>query len=217
MKKLAYILDMDGVLIDSNPLHAVAWRQYLSRFGLSADTVMERMHGKRNDQIVRGLFGRGLSDHEVFGHGAAKEALYRELMRPHVAERLLPGVADFLRRNQGRPMGVASNAEPANLDFVLDESGLRRYFQAVMDGHQVTHPKPDPEIYLAVAARLGVAPADCVIFEDSPAGLEAGRAAGARIVAVRSTDAELPPADLEIRDFLDPQLEPWLCHIESSS
>jgi beta-phosphoglucomutase family hydrolase len=217
MKKLAYILDMDGVLIDSNPLHAIAWRQYLSRFGLSADTVMERMHGKRNDQIVRGLFGRELSDQEVFGHGAAKEALYRELMRPHVAEKLLPGVADFLRRNQGRPMGVASNAEPANLDFVLDESGLRRYFQAVMDGHKVTHPKPDPEIYLAVAARLGVAPADCVIFEDSPAGLEAGRAAGARIVAVRSTGAELPPADFEIRDFRDPQLEPWLCHIESSS
>lgn len=215
MPQLAYILDMDGVLIDSNPLHTIAWREYLSRFGLSADTLMERMHGKRNDQIVRDLFGRELSAEDVFAHGAAKEALYRELMRPQLAAHLVPGVVDFLSRNVGRPMGVASNAEPANIDFVLDEGRLRGYFQAVMDGHQVSRPKPDPEIYLAVAGRLGVAPPQCVIFEDSAAGLEAGRAAGARIVAVRTTDAPLPPADYEVRDFRDPGLLTWLSHLES--
>lgn len=215
MKKLAYVLDMDGVLIDSNPLHAVAWRRYLTEHGIDADSVMERMHGKRNDQIVRELFGHSLTEREVFDHGAAKEALYRELMRPQLKQNLVPGVVDFLARHQERGLGLGSNAEPANLDFVLDEGGLRGYFAAVVDGHQVTHPKPHPEIYRKVAAMLGVAPADCVIFEDSATGIEAGRAAGARVVAVKTTDAPLPRCDYEIADFRDPGLETWLATLEA--
>lgn len=213
--KLAYVLDMDGVLIDSNPLHAVAWREYLTRFGIDADRVMERMHGKRNDQIVRDLFGAALSEQEVFDHGAAKEALYRDLMRPVLKEHLVGGVADFLGRHKERGLGLGSNAEPANLDFVLDGGGLRPYFGAVVDGHQVRHPKPHPEIYLKVASLLGVRPEDCVIFEDSATGIEAAKSAGARVVAVKTGDAPLPVCDFEIRDFRDPELEPWLTALEN--
>lgn len=215
MKKLAYILDMDGVLIDSNPLHAVAWRRYLSQHGIDADSVMERMHGKRNDQIVRDLFGPGLSEREVFDHGAAKEALYRDLMRPQLKGHLVPGVVDFLARHRERGIGLGSNAEPANLDFVLDEGRLRDYFRVVVDGHQVTHPKPHPEIYRKVAALLGAAPGDCVIFEDSATGIEAGRSAGARVVGVKTNATPLPECDLTIADFRDPELEPWLAALES--
>ena len=124
----AYILDMDGVIIHSNPLHAEVWRLYLSRYEVPADSMMERMHGKRNDQIVRALFGPHLTEQEVFAHGAAKEALYRELMRPQLAGHLVAGLVPFLERHATRPLAVASNAERANLDFVLDEGGLRRFF-----------------------------------------------------------------------------------------
>lgn len=210
MKAKALVLDMDGVLIDSNPLHAQAWLQYLSQYEKAADSMLERMHGKRNDQIVRELFGQDLSEDEVFAHGAAKEALYRTLMRPHLMASLIPGVAAFLERHRSTPLGVASNAEPANVAFVLDEGGLRHYFSAVIDGHQVDRPKPDPQIYLRVAAQLGVAPRDCVIFEDSATGIHAAQAAGARVVAVRSTEVALPPTDFSIRDFTDPELETWL-------
>lgn len=210
MRAKAFILDMDGVLIDSNPLHAQAWLQYLSQYDKAADSMLERMHGKRNDQIVRELFGEELSDEDVFAHGAAKEALYRELMRPHVMEKLIPGVAEFLERHRGLRLGVASNAEPENVAFVLDEGGLRHYFSAIVDGHQVERPKPDPQIYLRVMGHLGVAAQDCVIFEDSATGIQAGRAAGARVVAVQSTEAALPPTDFSIRDFRDPDLERWL-------
>ncbi len=215
MNKIAYILDMDGVLIDSNPLHDIAWRRYLTRHGIDADSVMERMHGKRNDQIVRDLFGAALSESEVFAHGAAKEALYRELMRPQLKESLVAGVEAFLARHQGRGIGLGSNAEPANLDFVLDEGGLRGYFRAVVDGHQVRHPKPHPDIYQKVARLLGAEPERAVIFEDSATGIEAARAAGARVVGLRTNALPLPPCDLTIADFRDPELEPWLAALES--
>lgn len=210
MKAQALILDMDGVLIDSNPLHTQAWLNYLSQYDLAADSIMERMHGKRNDQIVRDLFGSSLTSQEVFDHGARKEALYRELMRPHLQQHLVSGLAPFLDRYRRYPLGVASNAEPANIDFVLDEGGLRQYFSTVVDGHQVEHPKPHPAVYLLAAERLGVPPSQCIIFEDSETGIQAAKAAGARVVAVRTTDAPLPPTDFSIRDFTDPRLDEWL-------
>jgi HAD superfamily hydrolase (TIGR01509 family) len=201
---------MDGVIIDSHALHEQAWRLYLSQHDLPADSMWEHMHGKRNDQIVRAVFGSHLSDVEVFRHGAGKESLYRALMQPRLMEHLVPGVRFFLERHKQRLLAVASNAEPANVDFVLDGAGLRHYFRAVVDGHQVRQPKPDPEIYIKTARLLGVDPSDCVVFEDSPGGIQSAQSAGARVVAVKTTPAELPSTDYEIRDFRDSGLEQWL-------
>jgi beta-phosphoglucomutase-like phosphatase (HAD superfamily) len=107
-------------------------------------------------------------------------------------------------------MAVGSNAEPANLEFVLREAGLSHYFQAVVDGHQVRHGKPHPEVYLVAAERLGIAPANAVVFEDSATGVEAGLAAGMRVVGIGTTHDELPGVSLHIEDFNDPALEVWL-------
>jgi beta-phosphoglucomutase family hydrolase len=210
MNSFAIILDMDGVLIDSNPLHAEAWSVYLSHYGIAADSLMERMHGKRNDQIVRDLFGPNLTDAEVFAHGAAKEALYRQQMRPRLEQSLVPGVRQFLERYKGLPMGVASNAEPANVDFLLDEASIRPYFKTVVNGHQVRNPKPSPDIYLLTAYLLELPPQRCIIFEDSATGIQAAQSAGCRVVAVRTTAAELPETDFVIRDFTDSRLYTWL-------
>jgi beta-phosphoglucomutase len=206
----ALIFDLDGVIVDSNPIHVLAWRRYLEACGRRLPPGADRLiFGRRNDQIVRDLFGDGLSPEQIAAHGAAKEALYRRLMGPLLRERLVPGVADFLRRAR-LPAGLASNAERANVDFVLDQAGLRPYFRVVLDGAQAARPKPDPEIYLEAARRLGVPPQACVVFEDSPAGVQAARAAGAQVVAVRTTYQEFAGAELAIRDFLDPELEAWL-------
>ena len=126
-----------------------------------------RMYGKRNDQIVRDFFGESLSAEEVAARGAAKEQLYREMIRGRLEEILVPGVRAFLERYRSFPKAIATNAEPANVDFLLDRADLRRYFQAVVDGHQVTHPKPHPEVYLRAAEKLGAAPRDCIVMEDS--------------------------------------------------
>jgi beta-phosphoglucomutase len=209
---LALIFDMDGVLVDSNPVHVEAWKIYNRRHGVATTPAMvEAMYGRRNDQIVRSFLGEHLSDAEVFAHSQAKEALYREMTRPRLGEMLVPGIRRFLEENAGLPLGVATNANRANLDFVLTGAGLGSFFPVAIDGRQVTHPKPDPEIYLRAAQLLGVDPRACVVFEDSRAGVEAGLAAGMRVVGVSTTHDELPGVSLMIRDFEDPALGQWLC------
>ncbi len=209
---LGFIFDMDGVLVHSTPLHEVAWERYLETHGIQGAGVMETMLGKRNDDIVRVLFGKGLGPEEVAAHGAAKERLYRTMMEPVFHENVVSGVVDFIRaaRDRGIPCALATNAEPLNAEFVLGKAGLAGCFQAVVDGHQVARPKPDPEIVLKAAAGLGLAPEDCIVFEDSPGGMRAARAAGARLVALLTTLEEAPAADLAVTDFHDPRLFQWL-------
>jgi beta-phosphoglucomutase family hydrolase len=209
---LAFIFDLDGVIVDSNPVHEEAWRRYMRRFGTDLDAAaIGRMFGRRNDEIVRDFFaGAPLSPEQVYAHGAAKEMLYREMMRSQLDRRLVPGIREFLDRHKAAPIALATNGEPANVAFVLEESGLRGYFRVVVDGHQVERPKPDPEIYLLAARLLDVLPQNCIIFEDSEWGLEAARAAGARVVAVTTTHSSLDHANLDIDNFRNGDLEPWL-------
>lgn len=208
---LAFIFDVDGVLIDSRKLHQAAWEEYVEHFGrrLPGD-FQQKLFGKHNREIVRELFGPQLTLEELDRHGAAKEALYRERARPWVKSLLVPGIEQFMARHAAVPMAVASNAERANVEFVLEHTGLGRFIRVALDPGQVRRPKPDPEIYLLAARRLGVAPAECVIFEDSHSGVTAARAAGARVVGVQTTHEELPGADLLIPDFRAPELEVWL-------
>jgi beta-phosphoglucomutase family hydrolase len=206
----AFLLDLDGVVIDSMPLHTEAWEVYLDRHGIVVHDLVARMHGRRNDDIVEMFFGADLSPDQIHAHGAAKEKLFRELMRPRLAEHLVPGILEFLEKHAKVPTGLASNAEPPNIDFVLDGVGIRKHFDVIVDGHQVQRPKPFPDIYLRAAELLGVTPQDCVVFEDSPAGIEAGRSAGALVVGVATHSGDLPPVHLSIHDFHDERLEAWL-------
>jgi HAD superfamily hydrolase (TIGR01509 family) len=202
---------MDGVAIDSHPVHRQAWTVFNRRFGVEITEAMEERNiGKRNDDIVRDFFGEGLSPEEVAARGAAKEALYRQMVSGRLEQMLVPGLRGFLDRHRGWPTALASNAEPENVALVLDGAGLRPYFQVVLDGCQVIHPKPHPEIYLRAAGLLGMAPARCVVFEDSLAGVAAARAAGMPVVGVRTTHGDLLAADLTIDDFLSGDLDPWL-------
>jgi beta-phosphoglucomutase len=207
----ALVFDMDGVIIDSNPWHRIAWAEYTRRHGVEMTEAMQsRMYGKRNDEIVRDFLGAHLDDQEVFAHGAAKEALYREFMQPRTRESLVPGICEFLARYRNLDLAVATNAESANVDFVVDANGLRPFFRIIVNGHEVTNPKPHPEIYLRVAQCLQLPPEECIVFEDSYSGVEAGIAAGMRVVGIGTTHSYLPGVSLLIRDFNDPALESWL-------
>ncbi|HUP03461.1 MAG TPA: HAD family phosphatase [Bryobacteraceae bacterium] len=208
---LALIFDMDGVVVDSNGAHRETWILFNRRYGLeTTEAMLEFMYGRRNDEIVRGFFGEDLPDAEVAARGAAKEQLFRETMAGKVEEHLTAGLLEFLERHRAGPMAVASNAEPANVNFILDQAGLRPYFRAVVDGHQVERPKPYPDIYLRAAELLRTRPADCLVFEDSHSGVKAALAAGMRVAGISSTHAELPGAAVVVDDFLDPRLETWM-------
>ena len=203
---------MDGGVVHSMPVHNEAWGVYLARHGIHLDraAIEVGMHGKHNAEAVAEFFGNNLTAAEIQRHGAEKEKVYRDLMRPRLQDHLVPGLAEFLARHAYTPMGVATNAERANVDFVLDGAGLRHYFAVILDGQQVARPKPDPEVYLRAAEALGVNPTDCVIFEDSDTGIQAARGAGARVVGLTTTSAEPHGTDLTISDFCDPKLDLWL-------
>jgi HAD superfamily hydrolase (TIGR01509 family) len=202
---------MDGVVIDSNPHHRQAWEAFNRRYGLETTEAMhQRMYGKRNDQIVRDFFGAGLSAEEVEARGAAKEALYREAIDGQVDTMLVPGLLDFLDRYRDIPKALATNAEPANVDFLLAQGGLRPYFQVVLNGHHVSHPKPDPEIYLLAAELLQAEPAACIVFEDSYSGVEAGRAAGMKVIGLSTTHGHLPGTELTVDNFKNGDLHAWV-------
>ena len=207
---LSLIFDLDGVLVDSMPLHTLAWQRYLESAGIPPDHLEARMHGRRNDEIVRDFFGAHTDPLAVFEHGAAKERLFREMMLPHLREHLVPGAAAFLARARNAPIALATNGEPANVNFVLDGAGLRPYFRAVVDGTQVRHPKPAPDVYLRAAELLATEPRNCIVFEDSPVGIQAARDAGARVVGILTHATSLDRVELAIPDFLSTELPRWL-------
>ncbi|HMF78434.1 MAG TPA: HAD family phosphatase [Bryobacteraceae bacterium] len=210
-QQLGMIFDMDGVLIDSMPMHVLAWERYLQRLGISVEDLERRMHGKRNSELVRDMIDADLPEDVVFRHGADKEQLFRDmLLEKELSHAQIPGLLEFLERHRGEPMAIGSNAEPENIEFVLERFGLRPYFPVAVNGMQVARPKPFPDIYLEAAKRLGVKPRNCIVFEDSPTGVEAGRAAGMRVVGVETTPTDFQGIELRIKDFLDPVLEPWL-------
>lgn len=207
----ALIFDMDGVIVDSNRVHREAWVAFNAQHGLeTTEEMLGRMYGKRNDNIVRDFFGDRLSNQEVLDRGAAKEALYRQMIEPHLAESLVPGVREFLERHRDLPAAVATNGEAANADLVLGGMDMSSLFRVVIDGHQVTHAKPHPEIYLRAAELLGFLPAECVVFEDSYAGVAAGIAAGMPVIGIRTTHSELPGTEFTVADFRDPAIDQWL-------
>ena len=198
------------------PLHTLAWEEYLDSLGIRIDDLERRMHGKRNAELVEDLIGADLPAKEVFDHGARKEQRWRDmLLREGIDKYRVPGLAQFLEKHPAIPKAVASNAEPKNIDFVLDHYQLRSYFPISVSGMDVDRPKPYPDIYLEAARRLGVAPQNAIVFEDSPTGLAAGVAAGMRVVGIETTSTDLPGAILQVKDFTDPKLEFWLTSLIS--
>ncbi len=195
----AVLWDMDGVLVDSAEYHYAAWREALAQEGvdLSYD-AFRATFGQRNDTILRHLLGPDLPDSEVARIGDLKESLYRQLVRTHgIAP--LPGVLDWLARlrDQGWRQAIASAAPRANVDAIVQALGIAHYFGATTSSEDVTRGKPDPQVYLVSAQRLGVPPARCVVVEDAPAGVEGARRAGMRCIGVTSTHPHLD-ADLVV-------------------
>jgi beta-phosphoglucomutase len=207
---LALIFDLDGVIVDSMPVHELAWRRYLETLGFDGGDIPARMHGRRNDEIVRDFLGEKIDHDTVAAHGAAKERVFREMLGDRLRENLVAGIAEWLDHVEGAPIALATNAERANIDFTLDGAGLRRYFDVIVDGSEVSRPKPAPDVYLRAAELLKIVPGNCIVFEDSPVGVAAALAAGMRVVGVRTHASRLDGIVFSVANFLDPQLDGWL-------
>jgi beta-phosphoglucomutase family hydrolase len=183
-----FIFDMDGTLIDNMHFHTQAWLQVLEELGLptqAPDAWERRTSGVPNREILRQLKGDAFDDAEIAHWVARKELLYRE--KASHATHEVAGAVAFVRaaRAAGVPCAVATGAGPENIAFNLGALGLLDAFGAIVGADDVKRGKPEPEIFLTAAARLGVAPEHAIVFEDAPMGLEGARRAGMRAVAIR--------------------------------
>ena len=193
------IFDMDGVLVDSNPFHKQAWQSFSTQLGCAiTEEVLEKsVYGKTNRDALTFLLNRELSAQETQQFADEKEALYRELFKPHLQP--VTGLNAFLDQMQHErvfeSLAIATSAPPDNVDFVLDGLSLRSYFSIIVDETMVTRGKPDPEIYLKTAERLHAKPDECWVIEDSYSGIESARQAGMRVIGITTTHSaeELSP------------------------
>lgn len=201
----ALLFDMNGVVVDDMRFHELAWMALAARHGrtVTADEFRREMSGRRNRDNLRRIFGESLSDAEARAYQLEKEQAYRDSYAAHRAP--LAGLVSLLvaGRQAGLRIALATSAPRENIDFVLDGLGLRERFDVVVGEAEVARAKPDPEIYLTAASRLGVGPRECVVFEDSLVGVASGRAAEMPVVGVTTThEAEdLRDCALVIADF----------------
>ena len=182
----AIIWDVDGTLLDSAEQHFRAWSALAAEIGkpFTRDDFAATF-GMRNPEILRKLFFPHASDLQCDELGLRKETFYRDSVRAEGVT-LLPGVQRLLDEfaAAGWKQAVGSSAPRGNLDLLLEVTGTAKYFSAVVSGEDVRRGKPDPEVFLSAAAKLGVPPAKCVVFEDAVAGVEAAKAGGMACVAV---------------------------------
>jgi beta-phosphoglucomutase family hydrolase len=184
----AVLWDMDGVIVDTEPFHWEAWRRMGREEGFSMTYPdFQRTFGRRNVELLREFLDPGVPDQRVRDLGDRKEALYRQLARGDVKP--LPGAMALLQalHRAGCWQAVASSAPQANVDLILAELNIRDYFGAVLSARDVERGKPDPQVFLRAAERLGADPAHCVVIEDAVTGVEAAKRAGMACLAVTTT------------------------------
>jgi beta-phosphoglucomutase len=189
----AFLFDLNGTVIDDMRYHTVAWHNIISndlQKEITIEAVKQEMYGK-NEEVLDRIFGKGYFDAARAGEiSMEKERRYQQTYLPEL--RLIDGLQAFLDQSAkaGISMAIGSAAIPFNINFVLDNLHLHDYFKVIVSASDVVRSKPDPETFTKCADLLNVAPADCIVFEDAPKGVEAAYNAGMRALVLTTTHEE---------------------------
>ena len=204
MQTFAIIFDMDGVIVDSNPYHKIALQQFCKKHGheLTDQQLMQKIYGRTNKEWITNLFG-ALSPEVINAFAEEKEALYRALFDTDIKP--VKGLLTFLNQLDQHQIAraIGTSAPQSNVDFTLSKTKTEKYFKTILNDTFVTHSKPHPEIYQKAAKALGLPNEKCIVIEDSLSGVEAGKAAGSKVIGITTTHTreELAHTDLVIDDF----------------
>lgn len=186
----AVIFDLDGVIVSTDDCHYRAWQRMADEEGLPFD--------RERNELLRGVSRmeslalileqspREYTPAEKQELAARKNGYYRDLIRGLTGHDLLPGALQFMEDLRARGLKLAVASSSKNTPAILERIGLAEYFDAVADGNDISRSKPDPEVFLLAAARLGIPPEECVVVEDAEAGVQGALAAGMRVLAVGS-------------------------------
>jgi beta-phosphoglucomutase len=214
----AIIFDLNGTMIDDMEYHTNAWYEILNKdlnADLSVEQVRKEMYGKNSEVLVRVFGEKRFTADEMNSLSIEKEKRYQKAFLPNL--KLIEGLDRFLvdARSEGIKLAIASAAITFNIDFVLDNLGIRNLFSSIVSADDVVTSKPHPETFLKAAAQLEIQPADCIVFEDAPKGVEAAENAGMRTVVLTTMHQK---EEFErygnvvayIKDYTDPFLKQLL-------
>ncbi len=211
----AIIFDMDGVIIDSNPFHKTSWDQFLLKKGYPYnDEIFDNIiSGRTGSTSLRILLGQELTDNVVEDYLEEIDGNFQIILRDAEDVGPLPGLLNFLQliKSAGYKIALATSAPAGNVVLTLDKTNLREYFDVILDKTDVTHGKPDPEVYLKSVSALGLRKDRCVVFEDSRAGIKSAINAGLKVIGVTTshTGKELleEGVNMVIDDFVGLELK----------
>ena len=206
----AVIFDLDGVIVDTANYHYLAWKRLALELGfdltLDQNELLKGVSRMRSLDIILDLGGIKLSASEKERFANKKNGWFVEFVNEMKPEEIFPGVKDLLRSIRAQGLKVALASSSKNAPSVIRLLNIQNEFDAVVDGTMIIHSKPDPEIFLLAAKKLGIEPASCVVFEDAEAGVEAALAAGMKCVGVGSAE-QLGKANLVIAKTADFKLQ----------
>lgn len=206
----ACLFDLDGVIVDTAKYHYLAWRRLANELGFDfTEHDNERLKGvsrTRSLEILLEIGGLELDEQTKEELAAKKNGWYVEYIKKMDASEILPGVQAFFAALKGAGIKIALGSASKNAGLILNNIGMVDAFDAVIDGNHVSKAKPDPEVFLMGAKTLGVAPEECVVFEDAEAGIEAAINAGMKCVGVGSPET-LREANFVIATFEEMTLE----------
>ncbi|MEM1059786.1 MAG: HAD-IA family hydrolase [Verrucomicrobiota bacterium] len=206
------VFDWDGVIVNSAAQHEESWEHlaHENQLRLPANHFKQGF-GMKNEYIIPNILKWTDDSDEVHRLSLRKEELYREIIQKNGIEPL-PGVHEFFDwlREHDVPRVVGSSTHRANIEVSLAAMGMERDFTALVTAEDVSHGKPDPEVFLKGAEKIGMAPERCVVFEDAQVGIQAGKAGGMRVIALETTHPRdtLTEADLVVKrlDEISPSL-----------
>lgn len=200
------IFDLDGVIVDTAKYHYLAWASLADELGFKfTEEDNERLKGvsrMRSLDILLEVGGLEFKEAEKLAMAEKKNRLYVEYISRLEESELLPGVKEYLTGMRSRGIGIALGSASKNAEFILNKLNITDLFDAVVDGNKVSLAKPDPEVFLIAAQEIGLQPDECVVFEDAEAGVQAGKAAGMKVVGIGKPEV-LKEADLVVKGLYE--------------
>lgn len=206
----ACIFDLDGVIVDTAVYHYKAWKRLANELGFDfTEEDNEKLKGvsrTRSLELILQWGGITKTETEKEELATRKNNWYVEMISKMTPDEVLPGAKEFLEACRADGIKTALGSASKNSGMILEKTGITHLFDAVIDGNKVSKPKPDPEVFLKGAEELGVAPGNCVVFEDAIAGVEAAIAGGMKVVGIGSPDV-LGEADMVVKGLSEMTVE----------
>ncbi|MDI9863278.1 beta-phosphoglucomutase [Flectobacillus sp. DC10W] len=200
----ACLFDLDGVIVDTAVYHFQAWRRLANElcfdFTEHQNEQLKGISRMESLELILNWGGVSLTEEEKIAWATKKNQWYLDLVMQMTPNEVLPGVPDFLKSLRENGIKIALGSASKNSKLILEKIQMLDYFDAIIDGNNITKGKPDPQVFLMGAEATGVQPTECVVFEDAVAGVQAAKAGGMKAVGVGSADI-LTEADIVISTF----------------